>query len=461
MRYYVVSSFAYGLGFWTRLRDEGHQVVVHLRQKDGPYLTHRYVGKDIKGIEKVESWAKLKSEIADFAKGGNVTVVFESSGLGEFADEIRKMGVPVLGGGKFCDRLENEREFGFQIAARNGCDVPEYQVFHSLSETISHVFRHGLVVNGKKQKKVFFKTNAYIDGDTTHSADSPEDLIRYIRHVRERVPDKRVNILQGFIDGVAVSTARWWNGVDWVGPYEGTIERKKFMSDEIGPATGCAVNAVWFYPEAEPKIAKALNWSGLTPTFRTYKAPPGLYDINAIVANGKAWFLEWTPRFGWDSEGTSLCLLYQNLSDWLEYVATGKLGPGLGLSNQIGYAMRLTVPPYPWEHGSREHKESAMNIGIWGPPTRNLSGQKGFIGYELMGSKFAQEWSVAAPEGIVGLACASAPKLSTAHEKALEACKQVKTSSSLMYRTDGLDAIQEDAIRAREEGFSLHPGLYQ
>ena len=111
-----------------------------------------------------------------------------------------------------------------------------------LTDTIKHVLKNGLTVDGKKVKKVFFKTNAYIDSDATHSCDNAEDLVRYIRHVRSRTPDKRINVLQEGLDGIALSTGRWWDGRNWVGPYLGTIERKKFMDNETGPATGCSLN---------------------------------------------------------------------------------------------------------------------------------------------------------------------------------------------------------------------------
>ena len=445
------------------MREEGHNVTVHIGCKQGgPELALKKVGDGL--IDRVDSWKRFKNEIRDYAASGEhgTLVVFETSGLGEYAEEIRQMHVPFLGSGKFCDRLENDRDFGIDIAKRNGMDVPEYQTFSSLSDTISHVIKNGLTVAGKKVKKVYFKTNAYIDSDATHSCDNAEDLVRYIRHVRSRTPDKRINVLQEGLDGVALSTGRWWDGRNWVGPYLGTIERKKFMDNETGPATGCALNAVWFYPSETPQIAKALNWDALAPTFRTYEATPGWYDVNCLLKEGKAWFLEWTPRFGWDSEGTCLPLLYENLADWLAMIATGKQVGGLGLSNKIAYGVRLAVPPYPWEHGKRDASGSAVGVGIWGQPTENLYGVKGFIAYQLMKSKFPKEYMVASPEGIVGLAVATGDKMSELHEKVLDIAKNIKCSSSLMYRTDGDRAICEDAERAADEGFTdLPKGLMQ
>jgi phosphoribosylamine-glycine ligase len=398
---------------------------------------------------------------------GDTYVVFDSSGeedTGRYMEELRSLGVPTIGSGKFAERIERERDFSMEMMKYIGCDIPDYQVFHTITETIQHVWhnRHkGLVLNGKVHEKLYFKSNAFMGSDATRSADSPEDLIRFLRNLRSRSADRRVNILQEMVDGPAVSTGRWWNGRSWVGPYLGTIELKKTFAGDIGPSTGCALNAVWFYPEEEPLIAKALKWGKLAATFLKYEAPPGWYDVNAILKDGKAWFLEWTPRFGWDSELTSLPLLYENLADWFKYIATGVATGQLGLSNQIAYAVRVGVPPYPWEHAERDGKGTAVGTAVWGKPLQKLSGETGFIAMELKKSKFNKEYEIAAPSGLVGLACATGPKLSELHERVLQTIKEIKTSSALVYRSDGDESICEIAEDAIREGFTMHPGLTQ
>lgn len=459
MKFFFVSPLGLGLGLWQKIKDEGHSVTVHIGcKKGGPNLMLRHVGDGL--VDKVDSWTRFKAEIRAYAAAGEhgVVVVFESDELYEYAEEIRALHVPLLGSGAFCGRLEQDREFGVNIAQRNGMDVPRYQKFNSITETIQHVVHKGMTIEGKKVKRIFFKTDAYIGADGTMSADNAEDLVRKLRHIRAKCPDKRINILQEGLEGVALSTGRWWDGRNWVGPYMGTIERKKFLTGEIGPSTGCTLNAVWWYQQPEPQIAKALNWEGLTPTFRKYEAPPGWYDVNALLKEGKAWFLEWTPRFGWDSEGTALPLLYENLADWFAMIATGKQVGNLGLSKDIAYAIRLTTPPsLMGEHIPHSGKHTEIGEGIWGKPMENLYGKKGFIGYQLMKSKFPKELSIGSAEGFVGLACAKGPKMSELHEQVMQTAKDLKASSPFMYRTDGADAICEDAEMAAEEGFTDLP----
>src|ERR1700733_5247935 len=230
MKFFVLSEFAYGVGVWKLLAADGHAVDVHIGQKEGgPRVSHRYVGEGI--VPKTDSWRKFKEEAIMFATNVNGAIaVFDSSGLGDYAEELIKAGVPTICGGKFMDKLEKERDFSMEMMKNNGCNLPPYQCFHTLTETIQHVWhnRHkGLVINGEVVEKVYFKSNAFIDSDATRSADNPEDLIRFLRHVRSRTPDKRLNMLQACIDGPDISTGRWWNSKAWVGPYLGTIEKKK------------------------------------------------------------------------------------------------------------------------------------------------------------------------------------------------------------------------------------------
>ena len=80
--------------------------------------------------------------------------------------------------------------------------------------------------------------------------------------------------MQKLIDGKGadLSTARWWNGRAWIGPYELDIEKKRFMDGNLGKSTGCALNAIWF--DADPRTAKELNWEALTEHFLQNEAPP-------------------------------------------------------------------------------------------------------------------------------------------------------------------------------------------
>jgi phosphoribosylamine---glycine ligase len=445
-----VTAFACGVGVWRRLVDEGCDVKVWRGAEKADEITlltsHRNVGRNI--IPLCDSWWELLAWARNgMAEGIPTMMVFDSSGLGKLADQARRAGVYVVGGGTFCDRTEKDRGYGANIAEAAGMEAPEVAEFNSIDATLDYAR------SGKLDRPVYWKTDTFIDADATHCAETSEELVEYLTWIKTRVRNDIYNVLEEKIDGAALSTNRWWNGRAWVGPYLWTFERKKFMAGDVGSGTGCSLNAVGFYHEPDPLMAQALRWEALTALFLRHDAPPGLYDANAIVKDGRAYFLEWTNRFGWDSEGTSLPLLYASLTEWLWYVATGQ-GDGGALHPGIALSIRLSVPPYPWEHGERDERGSCVGV-----PVRGETGDlwsKGFVAYQVAWDG-ERGLHVAAPEGIVGLSAAYGESVSTLAEQTLAFAKDDLRIPGLQYRCDAGEAICEDAQRAVSEGFDDLP----
>lgn len=438
MRIGIASYFGCGLSIWTRLQAEGHDVRVWIQPQ-----SHKSIGEGI--ITHAGQFPELLAWCKDGARSGTPTLMlFDSSNLGDKADEARKAGLAVVGGGSFCDKLEKDRDFGFKIAREAGCNIPEFKEFPSISATMAWA-------KSQEIPPVFWKTDKYLTGDTTHGAENSAELVEYLEGVQRDFGDRIKNIVQKKIDGTPLSTARWWNGKDWVGPYEGTYENKKFMNDDVGPSTGCSFNAVWFYDEEEPKIARLLGWEKLSDSFRKNEAPAGLYDINAVVDHeGEAWFLEWTPRFGYDSEPTSFRLI-PDLGAHLYCVAYGHTPAEP--SGSLAYALRLSVPPYPWEHGSKDDKGSAHGTrvlgvdGLW---------DGNFIGYCLRIGDLGLE--CAGPEGVVGLSLAVGEDVEDLGQETLDYAKSLNVAG-LGYRTDGAKDCAEKGAELAAAGIDVHPGL--
>ena len=446
MRVAIASEFGCSLSWAARLQDEGCDVLLYVNpgkgRGRGADIIH--VGEGI--IEKEQDYERF---IAWAQEGQNsldpTLVLFDATGMGQRADDARKMGLHVIGGGSFMDKLEHDREFGFRIAEEAGCELPPYEQFNSLSGIESWAQSIG-------DTACYFKTDKFIGADVgTYGAKDGEGLARHMAALKKTTPDRLKCIVQKKIDGVALSTGRWWNGSRWTGPYEFTIEKKKFMNGEVGPSTGASLNAVWYWDD--PVIAEALGWENLASAFRRYEAPPGLYDMNAVIAkeDGVPYFLEWTPRLGYDSEPTSMRLC-DSLSDMLWNIATDQ-GQS-SLSTDLAYSFRLTLPPYPWEHTDWADKQTCV-----GQPIHGTDGlwDGNFIAYQLR--VLDDTLQVAAPEGIVGLSLAVGDSLPELHQECIEFAKSLEPGS-LQYRTDGDKAVAKDAAELKDAGFtSLHPGL--
>jgi len=435
------SRWGESLSWALRLQDEGHTVRMYIKE-----TPHKRVGNGL--VPKIGSWPELLAEAKASATAGEPTLaVFDFTGMGELADQARRWGLPTIGGGSFMDKLEGDRSFGQDFADEFGMDSPPYQEFSSLDEVIAWAPSLGPV-------ETYLKPDSPdVDKDATSKAVSGEHLAKRAAALKKRIGGAGQWVVQEKMEGVALSTARWWNGQRWVGPYEGTIEHKALLNNDLGSATGCAFNAVWFYQEDRPKIAEALRWEHLALGFRRHQAPPGLYDVNVIASpNGRAYFLEWTPRLGYYSEMASMRLL-PDLGRHLWDIATG--GEPAAPSTDLGYAVHLYVNPFPNDNIGSGHKDSAR--GKTFPEVESLwSG--GFIGTNMCRGE--EELESASPTGSLGVAYGQSESLAKASEEALDAAYALRDDvAGLGFRTDGYDRIVEDGKKVLEFGFELHPGI--
>lgn len=437
--YYSVEGSS--LSWMRRLVDEGCELLVYIDKEHGKYQQKCGDGYVPKTYNRDE-WMR-------FGLSDPRTVwFFDFSGCGELADRLRITGKYVVGGGQFCDKLENDRGFGESIARQHKLLLPPSKKFATISDALAFLRKNPTQESGDGGWA--WKPNRELGADASYVACDTEEMLFWLEHVAlPKYGNTNPCLLQEKIDGVALSTARWWNGRAWVGPFEGTIEKKKFMNGEKGPATGCSTNLVWFYREEVPKIARALQWNALAATFAREQAPPGLYDINAIVDHRGAWYLEWTPRLGYDSELTSQRGV-SSLAQLLWYVATGA-GPVdelFDLDRAI-MSVRVTVPPYPVaEKLIVDGKNPALGV-----PVRGADGlwDKHFIGVGV--AKGPSGMEVVDPFAFVGLSLAVDTSLERGFKAVYDYLESGLQVANMQYRTDGAEAIAKDIKKMRESGW--------
>jgi hypothetical protein len=434
------SRWGESLSWALRLQDEGHIVKMWIKE-----TAFKKVGDGL--IPKTGTWDELLFEVKQHATAGHqVIAFFDFTGMGDLADQARKWGIPTVGGGGFMDKLEGDRSFGQDFAEDFDLDSPPYQEFGSLDEVIAFAPTLG-------DTETYLKPDSPdVDKDATSKAKTGELLAKRAAALKKKISGAGQWVVQQKVEGIALSTARWWNGMRWVGPYQGTIEHKALLNDDLGSATGCAFNAVWFYKEENPEIAKALQWERLAHGFRKHQATPGLYDVNAIVAPGKAWFLEWTPRLGYYSEMASMRLI-PDLGAHLWAVATG--GEPAAPDSDIAYALHVYVSPFPCDNVGQGDKDSAMGKtfpeqeSLWCGP---------FIGTNLLLGEEGLE--SASHTGSLGVAFAQARTLEEAVEEVEDFAMSLRDDvAGVGFRTDGLKCITEDAQKTLDAGFDIPKGL--
>lgn len=451
MRLLFIDPEGTGLSWALRSQDEGAQVLYYVHPR-----WQREVGQNL--VRKTDSlhaafaWAKEEAAVA----------VFLSSGMGKRgkdtpvgADDFRRAGIEVIGGGSFCDRLETDRAFGEHVAKSAGCRLPPTKTFSTIAQAIAFARTVG-------DEAWYFKSDRYLESDATYGGKDGEDLARYLEALQKKFGNAIPNVLQQKIPGVALSTGCWWNGSAFVPPFEATIEHKKFLDGDLGPSTGCAFCAVWFFGDEQAKVVKSLHWDGLTPIFRQHDAPACLYDMNAVVASkdgpwgpaGEAYFLEWTPRNGWDSEMNSQRLLTSSMPDFLERLVQGRLSEAPFDTSKIAYSTRLSVQPYPFEHYA-EDKHSAKGTPIYGA---DGLWEKHFVPYSV-GMNDDGDLYLADRWGLLGVSLSVGDTLSQLHASALHYATKELEVPSIQTRTDGASCIAKDASALKRLGYEVPNGL--
>lgn len=432
------------LAWAARLHDEGHEVLVYTPPDKQRVKADRRIGDGI--VHKAISREQWMSFGLDDPK---TLWFFDCTDHGELADRLRATGKRVVGAGSFMDRLENDRGFGTAFAQKCGLQCPPERRFTTISAAIAWLKTNPKQAAGDGGWA--WKPYQNLGPEASICVGSVSEAIDELQNVQRSKGDTHTGIVQERIPGVAMSTNVWWNGASFTGPYLGTLEKKKLMNDELGPTTGCSMNLVWMYQHAYPKAARALNYACVEDAFRKVHAPSGLYDINAVFNRDGAWFLEWTPRLGIDSELASQ-RGYVDLGKFLEGLATGRDVAHLMDADRNYLSVRLTVPPYPGDDLKLE-KSPAMGVAV-----RGIDGlwEKHFVAVGV--SHGPNGYEVADPFGFVGVALVAGTDLVDMGEELMEFCGTLRIRG-LQYRTDVVAAISKDIARLSKTGWTVREVL--
>jgi phosphoribosylamine-glycine ligase len=361
MDYLFICNSGEALPIAYRLQKEKQSVVCYIHNQkyrqnyDGMVKKVQMKGL-LSAVEKADLVIFDMNKPVENAHDRNLQKVFKARGkwlYGSIADAIRKKGKRVLGVSTWTEQVELDRNKGSELAAQAGLKIPLTYEFSSLSE--------GAGFLGKQKKKIWvFKPYENQDLDLTYVERSPGELfLKLTGEYKKRLPQKTGFILQEVVDGVEISSEAWWTGSKWT-CFNHTIEDKCFMNFDLGLRIGSANNTVWL------KTKKGLNtdvFERLTPKIKQ-SGYVGPVDINCIVSrkDHKAYFLEFTPRLGYDAIYCLLALLSGSLTGFFEYVSE--------LSSKKprfrdGYAssIRVSVPPYPYEEPALLERAKGIDIG--------------------------------------------------------------------------------------------------
>jgi len=341
-----------------------------------------------------------------------------SSVFGAVADKLKESH-KVIGASRVTESRELERETGIKIAKKIGFAIPEYHKFRSLNEGLKFL---------KSRKDLWvFKPDNNQDLDLTYVEKFTGELaMKMSGEWQQRIGDECKYILQQKIEGAEVSTEVW------VGPngpehFNRTIEDKKLMTGNIGPAIGSQSNTVWTENDLESIGIPELMKMAAYLKANDYLGP---CDANLIINNNTPYFLEWSPRFGYDAIYCLFELIKGKLTDFFE--------KDFNVDFHAGYAasQRLTIPPFPYA-SPKLRSEFAKDVTIFG----DLAKMPRFWAQDVYQN--AGHLACAGADGILGVVSGRGDSLGKAWGQVYGAVDRMKVCSYLQYRTDGFKSAEK------------------
>lgn len=414
MRVLLISETGDGLGVAHQLVKEGHVVDCWIKE-----VQFEDVGLGI--VNRVESWRPALPK-ADL-------ILVDMVGFGTHVERVAsQFGKPYFGCDPLMDVVELDRQKGMDLLQGMGIRTPETFSFSNPADARS-------ITQVWKEPGYVIKPCGNVSTAETTMAREKETFLFAL----EQLEDGQELIVQKIVEGIEVSTEGWWNGRDWIHPFNHTFEEKRFLQGGLGPNTGCMGNIVFASKRTNKLIQETVM--KLEPFMKKtkYKGP---VDINCIVTEGEAYGLEVTARLGYDAIEALMEGLNEPTSNLLFDVATG-VKKTMDVTWDFMTAVRLSVPP--WPH-SKPKKEMA------GSPILGLNEQNLKHIFLTDAYREGKNYFWAAGDGVVLKATARGVSLREASRRVYRTLSNISVKDK-QYRTDIGDRAEGAIAKLRTWGW--------
>lgn len=398
MSHFVIySRHGDGIALAPRLLAEGNDVSLYLERGKRSYANL--------GIPTLEQFDPA-------ALDSDVVVVFDMVGRGRLADECRKRGLGVVGSSAFGDRLELDRAYGAMVMEAVGIKIPPTRVFTSFAE--------GIRFADSAKGGLFFKPHGNKGTALTFGDDDPALVAKMIRHFAGKWEGPVAFELQDKVEGIELSIEGWFNGHDWMTPFNSTFEDKRLHAGDLGPNTGSMSSTVFAYQHQRPKMAKETLLRLTTILRKAHYVGP--LDLNTKGGFG----LEFTARFGYDALWALIELMQGDVGKVLADLGRGQMRRQLPLSRDFAFAMRLMIPK---EEGDVAPRGLPITGVKFGDPHVWL--------LDVMGSPVG-ELVTAGVDGVIGVVTGAGSSIDEARKFVFQRVSAI-TVPNLFYRVDAGD----------------------
>jgi phosphoribosylamine--glycine ligase len=364
-------------------------------------------------------------------------IIFDYTGFGKEATDLRNTGKYVIGGCEYSDQLELDRNFGQSELKKLKIKILNYQEFYSFQDAITYVEQNPntyvLKPSGELQD---YKQLLFVGKE-----EDGNDIIRMLKAYEKSWGDTMgVFQLQRKVNGVEVSVAAFFNGTTFIKPINITFEHKKLFPKELGVSTG-EMGTSMFWTDESPLFDATLK------KFEHVLAKEGFVghiDINCIVNGNGIYPLEFTTRFGFPQIFIQRAGINEPIGKMLYKIAKGE---NFKISVKKGFQVGayIVVPPFPYEDKKTFNLFSKdavvvvrknMKEGLHIQHLKNING----------------EWLITGDSGIALLVSGTGITLKEAQRLMYNRINNVLINNSY-YRTDIGDRWGEDSDKLWAWGY--------
>lgn len=287
LRFVIATQHYSGLGFAVRLLEEGHEVLVAYGEVDDRRMAPRHA---LLGEGLVER-RPLAEVVQDRERYRDACWVWDENHSVEANELLRAEGFRVLGGGRYPDMMEHDRDACLSFVQEYGLVAPPSHAFTDPGAALAFV--------GSNPGTAFVYKPDYGETFETwlpQSLDAHEANCELRQHLRTLTSDASF-VLQERKDGVEANVEVWFMEGKPVFAFMG-IEVKKKLTADLGDLIGCALDFVFVVPLDCRAVTETVG--KLYPAYEQMRYT-GFGDANFIAARDGIWFFEKCERFGYNA----------------------------------------------------------------------------------------------------------------------------------------------------------------
>jgi len=348
MKWVFISDVGDLLPIAKEFQDEGQEVMVI-------YYKNKACWKQ-KVYQNIVPIYPILPPLSKFKKNETI-FVFETALQDKLAGELQKQGYLVLGCAENMSKFEIKRFQTIELVRKLSIPVPKTIYIHS-PQALSLIIEHF------KNQKCVIKEEASRMTENTIICETGEEAYEVAREKTSEGILTYPFIVQQFIEGVEISTEAWFSHGRFVPPLNSTFEDKKFLAGDLGCNTGCMSSVVFNWKDTFTCRPYRQIFQHFIPVMRNFDYT-GPVDFNCIVSktDRKAYFLEITPRFGYNAIFAWKHLLKnESLLNVFFRLLSGNLQELPVYYDKFSFALRLTTFPYPGHVMQLDEKNNLKNV---------------------------------------------------------------------------------------------------